>query len=155
MATGSVVFRPDAKFDTVVKLDAAEIVPQVTWGTSPEMVPWAPACPTPTAESRRQQARRHRTPDLYGFQPGKAITDIKVDRVYRLLHQQPHRRHARSGRRGENLGKTKAASNVKLAMVVPGSGLRSKNRPKRGPGPDLHLAAGFEWREPGAACAWP
>jgi 3-isopropylmalate/(R)-2-methylmalate dehydratase large subunit len=98
---------PDAKFDTVVKLDAADIVPQVTWGTSArDGAGRGRPRARPRQGKRRQQARRHRArADLHG--PAARQADQRHHHrqgVHRLVHQQPHRRHARSRRRGQEPG---------------------------------------------------
>jgi 3-isopropylmalate/(R)-2-methylmalate dehydratase large subunit len=96
-----------AHFDAVVELNAADIVPQVTWGTSPEMVLGINGIvPDPRQRKRRQQAWRHRTrPHLHGLGTWQtAQRHSRRQSVHRLLHQQPHRRHARSRCCGEEAG---------------------------------------------------
>ena len=96
-----------ATFDAVVELDAAQIVPQVTWGTSPEMVLGIDGfVPDPDKEKdANKRGAIERALTYMGLAPGKALNDILHRQgVHRLLHQQPHRRHARSRRRGEEAG---------------------------------------------------
>jgi 3-isopropylmalate/(R)-2-methylmalate dehydratase large subunit len=143
---------PDAKFDTVVELDAAQIIPQVTWGTSPEMVTGIDGrVPDPDKEkdaSKRGAIERALT--YMGLEPGKPVNDIFVDKVFigscTNSRIEDMREAAAMVRK---LGR-KVAKNVKLAMVVPGSGLVKEQAEREG----LHevfRAAGFEWREPGCS----
>ena len=143
---------PDAKFDTVVELDAARIIPQVTWGTSPEMVTGVDAR-VPDPEKEKDATRRNaieRALQYMGLEPGKPIHDIHVDKVFigscTNSRIEDMREAAAMVRK---LGR-KVARNVKLAMVVPGSGLVKEQAEREG----LHevfKAAGFEWREPGCS----
>jgi 3-isopropylmalate/(R)-2-methylmalate dehydratase large subunit len=143
---------PDAVFDTVVELDAAQILPQVTWGTSPEMVlPVTARVPDPAQE--QDPNKRHameRALSYMGLPPGQALSDLAVDKVFigscTNSRIEDMREAAAVVRR---LGQ-KVAANVKLAMVVPGSGLVKAQAEREG----LHevfRAAGFEWREPGCS----
>ena len=143
---------PDARFDTVVELDAGRIVPQVTWGTSPEMVLGIDGT-VPDPEAERDPGRRNaieRALVYMGLQPGKAIDDIHLDKVFigscTNSRIEDMREAAAMVRK---LGR-KVAKNVRLAMVVPGSGLVKEQAEREG----LHevfKAAGFEWREPGCS----
>ena len=144
---------PDAHFDTVVELDAAQIMPQVTWGTSPEMVL---RHRRPRARSRqgkgRQQARRHRArADLHG--PGartRPMNDIFIDKVFIGSCTNSRIEDMReAAAMVKKLGQ-KVAKNVKLAMVVPGSGLVKEQAEREGLD-QIFKAAGFEWREPGCS----
>ncbi|GAA4428404.1 3-isopropylmalate dehydratase large subunit [Acidovorax lacteus] len=142
----------DAVFDAVVTLDAAQIVPQVTWGTSPEMVLGVDArVPDPDKEkdaTRRSAIERALT--YMGLQPGKPIHDITVDKVFIGSCTNSRIEDIREAAAVvKRLGR-KVAGNVKLAMVVPGSGLVKEQAEREG----LHevfKAAGFEWREPGCS----
>ncbi|NKE67405.1 3-isopropylmalate dehydratase large subunit [Ramlibacter sp. RBP-2] len=143
---------PDAKFDAVVELDAADIVPQVTWGTSPEMVlPVDARVPDPDKEKdANKRDAMERALAYMGLEPGKPLADIHVDKVFigscTNSRIEDMREAAAMIRR---LGQ-KVAKNVKLAMVVPGSGLVKEQAEREG----LHevfKAAGFEWREPGCS----
>jgi len=143
---------PDAKFDAVIELDAASIVPQVTWGTSPEMVLGVDArVPDPDREkdpSKRDAIERALT--YMGLAPGKPLTDVHVDKVFigscTNSRIEDMREAAAMVRK---LGR-KVAGNVKLAMVVPGSGLVKEQAEREGLH-DIFKAAGFEWREPGCS----
>lgn len=143
---------PDAKFDAVVELDAAQIVPQVTWGTSPEMVLGVDGrVPDPDKEkdaSKRGAIERALT--YMGLEPGKPMQDIVVDKVFigscTNSRIEDMREAAAVVRR---LGR-KVASNVRLAMVVPGSGVVKEQAEREGLH-EIFKAAGFDWREPGCS----
>ena len=142
----------DAKFDTVVELDAAQIVPQVTWGTSPEMVLGIDGrVPDPDKEkdaSKRGAIERALT--YMGLEPGKALGDIHVDKVFIGSCTNSRIEDMREAAAVvKKLGR-KVAKNVKLAMVVPGSGL-VKDQAEREGLHEIFKAAGFEWREPGCS----
>ena len=143
---------PDAHFDTVVELDAAQILPQVTWGTSPEMVlPITGQVPDPDKEkdpNKRNAIERALT--YMGLQPGKALADIPVDKVFIGSCTNSRIEDIREAAAVVRKLGQKVARNVKLAMVVPGSGLVKQQAEQEG----LHevfKAAGFEWREPGCS----
>jgi 3-isopropylmalate/(R)-2-methylmalate dehydratase large subunit len=142
-----------AHFDTVVELDAAQIVPQVTWGTSPEMVLGIDArVPDPDQGEGPEQARRHRArADLHGpGAPGKPMNDITIDKVFIGSCTNSRIEDMREAAAVvKKLGR-KVARNVKLAMVVPGSGLVKEQAEREGLH-DIFTAAGFEWREPGCS----
>src|SRR3989344_4590124 len=143
---------PDAKFDTVVKLDAADIVPQVTWGTSPEMVLGVDArVPDPDKEKdANKRGAIERALTYIGLQPGKAINDITIDKAFiGSCTNIPIEGMREAAVVVKNLGR-KVASNVKLAMVVPGSGLVKEQAEREGLD-KIFVAAGFEWREPGCS----
>ena len=139
-----------AHFDHVVRLDAAHIAPQVTWGTSPEMVV-AVDGRVPDPDKEKDAVRREgmeRALQYMGLQPNTAIQDITVDKVFIgscTNSRIEDLRIAASVVRGK-----RKASNVKLAMVVPGSGL--VKRLAEAEGLDrIFKEAGFEWREPGCS----
>ena len=142
----------DAKYDVVVELDAARIVPQVTWGTSPEMVLGVDGhVPDPDKEkdaSKRGAIERALT--YMGLEPGKALSDIYVDKVFIGSCTNSRIEDIREAAAlVKKLGQ-KVAGNIRLAMVVPGSGLVKQQAEREG----LHeilIAAGFEWREPGCS----
>jgi 3-isopropylmalate/(R)-2-methylmalate dehydratase large subunit len=143
---------PDAKFDAVVELDASEIRPQVTWGTSPEMV-LSIEDRVPDPERERDVNKRgaiERALQYMNLQPNKPIADITIDKVFigscTNSRIEDMREAAAVVRR---LGR-KLAPNVKLAMVVPGSGLVKEQAEREGLD-KVFLAAGFEWREPGCS----
>lgn len=140
----------DAVFDKTVVLDAAHILPQVTWGTSPEMVVGVDArVPDPAAETDRVKANgMQRALDYMALKPGTAITDIAIDKVFIgscTNSRIEDLRAAASVIRGG-----KVAANVKLALVVPGSGLVKQQAEAEGLD-RIFTAAGFEWREPGCS----
>ena len=142
----------DATFDTVVKLDAATIVPQVTWGTSPEMVLGIDArVPDPDKEKDvNQRSAIERALVYMGLEPNKAINDITIDKVFIGSCTNSRIEDMREAAAVvKKLGR-KVASNVKLAMVVPGSGLVKEQAEREGLDA-IFRAAGFEWREPGCS----
>ncbi|HSS71430.1 MAG TPA: 3-isopropylmalate dehydratase large subunit [Casimicrobiaceae bacterium] len=141
---------PDARFDRVVTLDAATIAPQVTWGTSPEMVT--------TIEGRVPDPDREKDPIVregieraltyMGLEPNTAMQDIAIDKVFIgscTNSRIEDLRAAASIVRGR-----RKADNVKLALVVPGSG-QVKQQAEREGLDRIFTAAGFEWREPGCS----
>ena len=139
-----------AKFDATVELNAAQIKPQVTWGTSPEMVVAVDGCVpdpahAPDAVKRGDWERALVYMDLKANTP---ITEIKVDKVFigsctngRIEDM----RAAAVVAKGK-----KVAANIKLAMVVPGSGLVKAQAEQEGLD-KIFIAAGFEWRDPGCS----
>jgi 3-isopropylmalate/(R)-2-methylmalate dehydratase large subunit len=141
-----------AKFDRVVEIDASTLVPQVTWGTSPEMVvSIEDRVPDPEREkdaTKRDAIERALT--YMGLEPNKAITDIRVDKIFIGSCTNSRIEDLREAAAVvKRLGR-RVASNVRLAMVVPGSGLVKAQAEREG----LHevfKAAGFEWREPGCS----
>jgi 3-isopropylmalate/(R)-2-methylmalate dehydratase large subunit len=139
-----------AKFDRVVEIDARQIVPQVTWGTSPEMVlPVDARVPDPEKEKDpNRRAGMERALQYMGLDPNTPITDIKVDRVFIgscTNSRIEDLRAAAAVARGRRV-----APNVKQAMVVAGSGLVKRQAEKEGLD-KIFLDAGFEWREPGCS----
>ncbi len=142
----------DAQWDAVVELSAADIVPQVTWGTSPEMVLGVDATvPDPDKEkdpSKRGAAERALT--YMGLEPGKPIADIFVDKVFIGSCTNSRIEDMREAAAVVKKLGQKVARNVKLAMVVPGSGLVKEQAEREGLD-QIFKAAGFEWREPGCS----
>ncbi len=142
----------DAKYDVVVEFDAAQIVPQVTWGTSPEMVLGVDGhVPDPDKEKdANKRGAIERALTYMGLEPGKALSDIYVDKVFIGSCTNSRIEDIREAAAlVKKLGQ-KVASNIRLAMVVPGSGLVKQQAEREG----LHeilIAAGFEWREPGCS----
>ena len=141
---------PEAKFDAVVMIDAAEICPQVTWGTSPEMVvPVDARVPDPDKEKDPVKRDAMEKALIYmNLKPNTAITDIRIDKVFIgscTNSRIEDLRAAAAVVRGKH-----RASNVKLAMVVPGSGL-VKDQAEREGLDKIFKDAGFEWREPGCS----
>ncbi|TAK84555.1 MAG: 3-isopropylmalate dehydratase large subunit [Betaproteobacteria bacterium] len=140
----------DAKFDREVTLDAREIKPHVTWGTSPEMVvPVDAAVPDPDREKdglRREGMER--ALQYMGLKPRTPITDIRIDKVFIgscTNSRIEDLRAAAAVVKGRRI-----ASNVRLAMVVPGSGLVKQQAEREGLD-RVFREAGFEWREPGCS----
>jgi 3-isopropylmalate/(R)-2-methylmalate dehydratase large subunit len=142
----------DATFDRVVELNGADIVPQVTWGTSPEMVLGVDAVvPDPDKEkdaSKRDAIERALT--YMNLEPGKALSDIFVDKVFIGSCTNSRIEDMREAAAlVKKLGQ-KVAKSVKLAIVVPGSGLVKAQAEAEGLD-KIFVAAGFEWREPGCS----
>ncbi len=140
----------DARFDKVVKLNAADIKPQVTWGTSPEMVVAVDGrVPDPASMTDPVKRKSAELALVYmGLQANVAIQDIYIDKVFIgscTNARIEDLRVAADVVRGKHI-----ASNVKLAMVVPGSGLVKHQAEQEGLD-KIFLAAGFEWREPGCS----
>jgi len=143
---------PDAKFDAVVDLDAATIVPQVTWGTSPEMVLGVDGR-VPDPDKEKDASKRdaiERALAYMGLEPGKALSDIYVDKVFIGSCTNSRIEDMREAAAIVKKMGRKVAKNVKLAMVVPGSGLVKQQAEKEGLH-EIFKAAGFEWREPGCS----
>nr|WP_144826970.1 3-isopropylmalate dehydratase large subunit [Cupriavidus gilardii] len=140
----------DAVFDAVVDLDATRIAPQVTWGTSPEMVvPVDGRVPDPDDEADPTRRDGMKKALAYmGLEAGTPIQSIRLDKIFIgscTNSRIEDLRAAAAVLRGKRL-----APNIKLAMVVPGSGLVKAQAEREG----LHrvfLDAGFEWRESGCS----
>ena len=140
----------EAAFDKVVKLDAALIEPQVSWGTSPEMVvPVNGKVPDPAeAEDESQRKGWEAALKYMGLQPNQAITDIQLDRVFIGSCTNSRIEDLRAA--AEVTKGRKVASSLKQALVVPGSGLVKKQAEEEGLD-KIFIEAGFEWREPGCS----
>lgn len=143
---------PDAKFDAVVELDAAQIQPQVSWGTSPEMVlPVDGRVPDPDKEKDSvKRGAIERALAYMGLQPNKAITDITIDKVFIGSCTNSRIEDLRDAAAVVRRIGQRVAPNVKVAMVVPGSG-QVKAQAEREGLHEVFRAAGFEWREPGCS----
>lgn len=142
----------DAQWDAIVTLQGADIVPQVTWGTSPEMVIGADArVPDPEQEKdANKRAAMERALTYMALEPGKPITDICVDKIFIGSCTNSRIEDLRAAAAVvQKLGQ-KVARNVKVAMVVPGSGLVKAQAEREGLH-EIFTAAGFEWREPGCS----
>jgi len=139
-----------AHFDTVVHLDAASIEPQVTWGTSPEMVVGvSDNVPNPSDESDSVKADgMQRALDYMGLEAGTPISEIVVDKVF--IGSCTNSRIEDMRAAAAVLKGKKIAANIKLALAVPGSGLVKKQAEKEGLD-KIFVEAGFEWREPGCS----
>ncbi len=139
-----------ALFDKEVKLEAAQIEPLVTWGTSPEMVvPVNSHIPDPQFESditrREGMERALRYMDLT---PGKAITSIQIDKVFIGSCTNSRIEDLRAA--AQVLKGKRIAANIKLALAVPGSGLVKAQAEQEGLDV-IFKEAGFEWRNPGCS----
>ena len=139
-----------AQFDATVELDASRLQPQVTWGTSPEMVvDIAGAVPAP--EDFSDPVKREgvaRALQYMGLTPRTPLTQIKIDKVFigSCTNSRIEDLRAAAGiARGRHV-----AANVKLALVVPGSGLVKRQAEAEGLD-KIFTDAGFEWRQPGCS----
>ena len=139
-----------AKFDTVVELDGASIQPQVSWGTSPEMVlPVDGRVPDPaSARTPVQREGIERALKYMGLSANEAITAVKIDKVFIGSCTNSRIEDLRAA--ASVIKGRKKAGNVKQALVVPGSGLVKQQAEAEGLD-KIFLAAGFEWREPGCS----
>ena len=141
---------PDVGFDSVVALDATTVKPQVSWGTSPEMVVAVDGfVPDPAAERDAVKAEGMRRALAYmDLKPGTAICDIKLDKIFIgscTNSRIEDLRAAAAVVRGHTI-----APNIKQALVVPGSGLVKRQAEREGLD-KIFVEAGFEWREPGCS----
>jgi 3-isopropylmalate/(R)-2-methylmalate dehydratase large subunit len=141
---------PGAKFDKTVTLDAASIAPQVTWGTSPEMVlPVEGKVPDPARiEDPTKRKSVERALEYMGLQPNTPIGEIRIDKVFIGSCTNSRIEDLRAA--AELVKGRKVAGSVKLAMVVPGSGLVKRQAEAEGLD-RVFRDAGFEWREPGCS----
>lgn len=140
----------DATFDIDITLQAAGIEPQVTWGTSPEdVLPISAVVPDPShIEDKAKQAAAEKSLDYMGLRPGMRIVDVSVDHVFIgscTNARIEDLRAAAAVLRGRTIAPT-----IKLAMVVPGSGLVRDQAEEEGLD-EVFINAGFEWREPGCS----
>jgi 3-isopropylmalate/(R)-2-methylmalate dehydratase large subunit len=140
----------DATFDKTIVLDAAAIQPQVTWGTSPEMVVGIDGrVPAPEDFTDPVKVDGTRKALAYmGLQARMPINEIKVDKVFIGSCTNSRIEDLRAAAEVAE-GRT-VADSVKLAMVVPGSGLVKQQAEQEGLD-RIFIAAGFEWREPGCS----
>jgi 3-isopropylmalate/(R)-2-methylmalate dehydratase large subunit len=139
-----------AVFDSVIDVRADEIQPQVTWGTSPEMVVAIDACVPDPAKEKDPVKREgmERALQYMGLNPNTPIKDIKVDKIFIgscTNSRIEDLRAAASVVKGRQV-----AAGIKLALVVPGSGLVKQQAEREGLD-KIFVAAGFEWREPGCS----
>ena len=141
-----------AHFDAVVEIDANTLKPQVTWGTSPEMV-LSIDDRVPDPDKEKDDVKRgaiERALVYMGLEPNKPIADIRIDKVFIGSCTNSRIEDMREAAAVVRRIGGRVAANVKLAMVVPGSGLVKAQAEAEG----LHevfKAAGFEWREPGCS----
>lgn len=143
---------PGAQFDKSVVIDAADIAPTVTWGTSPEdVVPISGVVPSPDSfadESKRAAAAK--SLDYMGLEPGTPMTQVPIENVFIGSCTNSRIEDLRAA--AEVLKGRSKADNVRWAIVVPGSGLVKRQAEEEGLD-KIFIEAGFEWREPGcSAC---
>jgi 3-isopropylmalate/(R)-2-methylmalate dehydratase large subunit len=140
---------PGAKYDTEVKIAAATIEPQVTWGTSPQdELPITGRVPDPKAEKDEYRRRSiERSLQYMGLEAGTKLTDIKVDKVFIGSCTNSRIEDLRAAAKIAQ-GRKVAAS--VYAMVVPGSGLIKEQAEAEGLD-RIFTEAGFDWREPGCS----
>ena len=142
----------DAVFDRVIELDAAQISPQVTWGTSPEMVlSITDRVPDPDREKdANKRGAIERALAYMALEPNKPIGDIRIDKVFIGSCTNSRIEDLREAAAVVRRVGGRIAANVKLALVVPGSGLVKAQAEREGLD-TVFKAAGFEWREPGCS----
>jgi 3-isopropylmalate/(R)-2-methylmalate dehydratase large subunit len=143
---------PGAQFDRIVEIDAATIRPQVTWGTSPEMV-LSIEDRVPDPEREKDDVKRgamERALAYMALEPNKAIADIRIDKVFIGSCTNSRIEDLREAAAVVRRVGGRIASNVRLAMVVPGSGLVKEQAEREGLDA-VFRGAGFEWREPGCS----
>ena len=140
----------DAHFDAVVVLNGDEIEPQVSWGTSPEMV-IAVSQNVPTLDMARDDVQRNdwmRAYQYMGLTAGQPLSDIVLDRVFIGSCTNSRIEDIRAA--AEVVKGRKVAPSIKQAMVVAGSGLVKAQAEQEGLD-KIFMDAGFEWREPGCS----
>ena len=141
-----------AVFDKTVELDADTLLPQVTWGTSPEMVLSINGI-VPDPDNEKDASKRdamERALKYMGLVPGKALNDLYVDKVFIGSCTNSRIEDIREAAAVVKKIGQKVAKNIKLAMVVPGSGMVKEQAEREGLDV-IFKAAGFEWREPGCS----
>lgn len=140
----------EAQFDTVVELRAEDIEPQVSWGTSPEMVTSVNGqVPDPTKAADETQSKSWlRALEYMGLAANQPITDIRLDKVFIGSCTNSRIEDLRAA--AEVIKGRKVANTVKEAIVVPGSGLVKRQAEAEGLD-KLFTEAGFQWREPGCS----
>ena len=141
-----------AHFDRVVEIDAGQLAPQVSWGTSPEMVASIDDR-VPDPEREKDAGKRlamERALEYMALQPNQRIADIRIDKVFIGSCTNSRIEDLRDAAAVVRRLGGRVAGNVKLAMVVPGSGLVKKQAEREGLDA-VFRAAGFEWREAGCS----
>jgi 3-isopropylmalate/(R)-2-methylmalate dehydratase large subunit len=141
-----------AHFDKVVELDATQLKPQVTWGTSPEMV-LSIDDRVPDPDKEKDSVKRgaiERALQYMALEPNKPIGDIRIDKVFIGSCTNSRIEDMREAAAVVRRVGGRIAGNVKLALVVPGSGLVKAQAEAEGLD-QVFKAAGFEWREPGCS----
>ena len=139
-----------AKFDTVIEINGAEIAPQVTWGTSPEMVTSIEGkVPNPDdADNQAKQNDWKRALEYMGLKPGTAMHDINLDRIF--IGSCTNSRIEDLRVAADIVKGNKVASSIKEALVVPSSGMVKKQAEEEGLD-RIFQEAGFQWRSPGCS----
>lgn len=141
---------PDAVFDTVVYLEVSNLSPQITWGTSPEMVV-SINDRLPDPESEPNQVKRegmNRALEYMGLQPGVPVIDISLDKIF--IGSCTNSRIEDLRVAAEVVKGRTVANRIKQALVVPGSGLVKRQAEAEGLD-KIFMDAGFEWRDPGCS----
>ncbi|MBL6879362.1 MAG: 3-isopropylmalate dehydratase large subunit [Burkholderiales bacterium] len=141
---------PGAIFDLMLTLNGRELIPQVTWGTSPEMVVGIDGR-VPDPEQEKDIAKREgieQALQYMGLEPNTSLTDIEVDKVF--IGSCTNSRIEDIRIAAKVVSGKRVAPNVQLAMVVPGSGLVKAQAEQEGLD-KIFIAAGFEWRQPGCS----
>ena len=140
----------DAVFDSTIELDATKILPQVTWGTSPEMVvPITATVPDPQKEpDAAKREGMERALAYMGLHANMPMTSIQIDKVF--IGSCTNSRIEDLRQAAAVLKGRRKAENIKLALAVPGSGLVKRQAEAEGLH-EIFIAAGFEWREPGCS----
>jgi 3-isopropylmalate/(R)-2-methylmalate dehydratase large subunit len=139
----------DAVFDKEVRLDGGNFVPLITWGTSPEMVvALSASIPNPENAPKDKREGMELSLKYMGLESNIKVKDIYVDKVFIGSCTNSRIEDLRSA---ANVAKgRKVAENIKLAMVVPGSGLVKRQAEQEGLD-KIFINAGFEWRNPGCS----
>ena len=139
-----------ARFDRQVKLDAGDIAPTVTWGTSPEDVaPITAAVPDPLDfDNPEKRASARRALDYMGLEPGQRLEDVTIEHVFIGSCTNSRIEDLRAA--AAILKGRKLSDRIRQALVVPGSGLVKRQAETEGLD-QIFLEAGFEWREPGCS----
>ncbi|MCW9004467.1 MAG: aconitase family protein, partial [Gammaproteobacteria bacterium] len=140
----------DAKFEAEINIDAASIKPQVTWGTSPEMVVAIDdRVPDPAMQTDQVKANgMQQALDYMGLKASMPINEISIDKVF--IGSCTNSRLEDLQQAADVIKGRQIAANVKLALVVPGSGLIKQQAEKQGLD-KIFIDAGFEWRDPGCS----
>jgi 3-isopropylmalate/(R)-2-methylmalate dehydratase large subunit len=141
-----------AAFDKVVEIDATQLKPQVTWGTSPEMV-LSIEDRVPDPDKEKDSVKRgaiERALQYMALEPNKPIGDIRIDKVFIGSCTNSRIEDLREAAAVVQRVGGRIAGNVRLALVVPGSGLVKAQAEAEGLD-KVFAAAGFEWREPGCS----
>ncbi|HEX8669166.1 MAG TPA: aconitase family protein, partial [Allosphingosinicella sp.] len=139
-----------ARFDRSIVLDAADIAPTVTWGTSPEDVaPITGTIPDPDSfEDPSKRAAARKSLDYMGLQPGQALEEVPVEHIF--IGSCTNSRIEDLRQAADVVRGRKVAERIKQALVVPGSGLVKRQAEAEGLD-RVFTEAGFEWREPGCS----